>query len=565
MIHYDTPGISLPSPEPSPVALAAWLEELPLANTSHCLDALFSTLRGFNAQSKIRPANRYKLAAMIAPYVEMLAERTEGPLLEATMPHAPAIKSAQLSACLFWQTALAYGLACPRKPDPGAWWFRDEPGTGTAPHRSLRYWGLYLLRMAQLYQEPEPGFWPLVYGAYSHAAQAGLLEVSEEQPRHRTVNALFKRIVLFALGDSRRLRPRDMRTLYSLLGGSLVDHATLTHQPPSGHAPGQFLIDLRGDGPPTPCRAGQGADAGVCFLDTHWLIKQLIQDPPPDQAGPFDGHHYRHLKRVFAKSLCGTRFRKSTRVPTDKKCRLYLGLAEIIRHLSTPVEERDTAGSELPLAHIAPIDWTRRGRLALAPEEGDFSPRRVGGAERMPRDEEIVLEGWNPRSDSIWEPSATPPAKPDCSAPGELLNTGPTGYCVFVSEAEHPNLQIGMPVGLVEEEDQSMFLGTIRWLMREAAGLRFGLKLLAPRLEVVEVRAFGGISKGRGLLLPADPVLRADPELLVLPTAFEVNAELTIESERRPAQTYLGQICERTLSYTRMRLGHPHLARMESD
>lgn len=556
MTRYDKPEISLPLPEPTPVAVAQWLDELPLTNTGYCLDALFSILRGFNAQSKIRPANRFKLTVMIAPYVEMLAERTEGPLLEAAMPRAPAIKSAQSSAYLYWQTALAYDLACPRKPGLGAWWFHDEPDTGTAPHRSLRYWGLYLLRMAQLYKEPEPGFWSLVYGAYSHAAEAGLLDIGGERPHHRTVHALFKRIVLFALGDSGRLRPRDMRTVYSLLDG-LADCVSLTHAPPSSPDPGHFCIDPGRDGPPTPYQAGQGADPDAFFLNAAPLISRLIQDPLPDQAGPFDDPHYRHLKRVFAKSLCGARFRKSTRVPTDKKCRLYLGLAEIVRHLSTPLEEQDTAGSELPLAHIAPLDWTHRSRLELAPEEGDFPPRRVSGDERSLRDEEIVLEEWNSQSDPIWEPSAKPAIKADGSAQGDLLNTGPTGYCVFVSEAEHPNLQIGMPVGIVEE-GESMFLGTIRWLTREATGLKFGLKLLAPKLEVVEVRAYGGVSKGRGLLLPIDPVLRPDPELLVLPTAFEVSAELTIENEHRPVQMYLGRICERTMSYTRLRLGHPH-------
>ncbi|MGZ8217612.1 hypothetical protein [Methylomagnum sp.] len=567
MVRYDKPEIHLPLPDPAPAALAVWLAELPLANTGYCLDALFLTLRAFNARSNIRPANRFKLTAMLAPYVEMLAERTEGPLLEASMPHPPAVKRAELGAQLYRQTALAYDLACLRKPRLGAWWFRDEVDTSAAPYRSLRYWGLYLLRMAQLYKDPEPGFWPLVYGVYGHAEQAGLTDTGENPPPHRTVRDLFKRIVLFALGDSGRLRPRDMRNAYSLLGG-VAECVSLALQPPSNQTPGHFLIDPGRDGPPVPYQVGQGADSGVYFLDTTPLISRLIKDPPPDQAGPFDDPHYRHLKRVFAKGLCGARFRKSTRVPVDKKCRLYLGLPEIIRFLSRPAWEADDADSELPLAHLAPIDWTHRSRLELAPDEVDFSPRRVGRGERTLRREteveQIVLEDWVSPRDPIWEPAAPPSPKTDGAAQGDLLNTGPTGYCVFVDEAEHLNVQIGVPVGLVEE-GQSMFLGTVRWLVREPTGFRFGLKLLAPKVEVVEVRAFDGVSKGKGLLLPADPVLRPEPELLVLPTVFEVSTELSIGHEHRPARAYLGRIYERTLSFTRMRLSPSHAGPTEYD
>lgn len=557
MVRYNNPEILPPPPDPSPAALAAWLAELPLANTARCLDALLATLKHQSADDAISPAIRFKLTAMLAPYVDMLADRTDNPLLEVSMPRPTAIQTAELGAALYRETALAYALAYAPKPSPVSHWSHDEPGIDTAPARSLRYWGRYLLRRAQLYEHPEAGFWTSIYGVYRRAEQAGLVAVTDETPNHRTARGLFKRIILFALSDTGRLRPRDMRNVYGLLG-AMADHAVLAQHPRLREGPGHFQVDMDKDAPPTICPAKQVLRSSLYFLDVVALVERLVKDPPPDATSSFDAPQFRHLKRVLAKGLYVTKGRKSTRIPADHQCRLYIGLPDIIRALSAPVRDAGNPKSELPLSHLAPIDWTQRSRFKLEPLESDWRGR-AAKIERSLRDEateNIILEEWREAADPVWD---TPPAYPaaDNAVQGTLLNTGPSGYCVTVAEAAHPSIQIGVPVGIMEE-GEPLFLGTIRWLTREPEGLKFGLKLLAPKMEVVEIRAFGGGAKGKGLLLPADPVLRPEPELLVLPTVFDVSTQLTIKRRLRPEQAYLGDLRERTLSFSRLRLCAPH-------
>lgn len=337
--------------------------------------------------------------------------------------------------------------------------------------------------------------------------------------------------------------------------GELV---SLEQRPPPEREAGRFRVALDQAGPPVPCSDEHRQQPGDRFLGAGKLINRLLLAPATERDGPLDDDRHRHLKRVLAKNLCGFKSRKSTRVPLHKTCLLHIGLQEIIHVLSWPADPPAGAGGELPLANLTPLDWTKRSRFDLQAETDESRPA-LAFAEHGERSEafieHIILDEWSSLAEPVWEP-APAVAPVDSTGLGEVINTGPRGYCVFVDGAERLNVQVGVPVGLMEN-GPAMFLGTVRWLSREANGWRFGLKLLSPLAEVVEVFAFGGVSKGKGLLLPADPVLRDEPELLVLPAVFEVHTRLTIRRDHHPPQTYLGRIREQTMSFTRLRLVDP--------
>lgn len=557
MARIETPEPLIPLPDPAPAALREWLADLPFANTTYCLSALLRALRTFNASPHLKPSVRFELADGLESCVTMLVERTEKPLLSTSMPQLPTVRSAELGTALYREMAVAYSLACPAKRLLGNLWQREE--LCQASHRSLRHWGLYLLGMAQLYKEPEAGFWPSIYRVYRQAEEFGVIsrpvDDQDEPLACRTVRGAFKRILLFSLGGSGRFRPRDMRLVYGLLG-TLADTVSVELRPPSEREPSRFYFNLDEGRPPAACPDGYDKISPTDrFFGTGEVVSTLMRDPLPVKGNHFGDAHNRHIQTVLAKSLCGGKSRKSSRVQANHECGLFIGLSEIIEALSLP-GDGSAQHATMPLENISPIDWTKRSRFELMPVDSNDArhPRRE---DHLPRSgafsEQIVMDEWSYLS----EPAVLPPNPVSGfkgqAVNGALVNTSPHGYCVKIAGAGSIDLQIGVPVGIIEDGG-SLFLGTVRWLKREEAGVRFGIKLLSPSAEVVEIRLSDGTSKGKGLLLPADRILRQDPELVVLPRIFRVNSELLIEGKRQPPHPYLGQICEQTLSFTRMTL-----------
>lgn len=548
--------VPIPLPDPTPASLKGWLMELPFANTAYCLAALLRVVRAFNATPQLRPAVRFELADSLEPYVAMLVERTEKPLLSTSMPHLPIVRSAEQGVSLYWELATAYALACPAKSLLGSLWQREE--LCQASYRSLRHWGLYLLGMAQLYRLPGEGFWPSVYRVYRQAEEFGVisrpLDVSDEPSACRTVRGQFKRIMLFALGGGGRFRPRDMRHVYTLLG-ELADSVNLEQRPPDRDF-GRFQVCLDSEQPPLVCPEHIKPTPADRFFSTSDLVANLMGDPLPVMGSHGGDAHSRHLQSILARSLNGGRNRKSSRLKSDQACRLYIGLSEIIEAL-TPRVRADAVSTHMPISNLDPIDWTKRSPYDLMPADAHFR-RLYRGDQRLPENElyveQIVMDGWSHLND----PPVTPnPGNSSVAKSrvvgGMLVNTSPHGYCIMVAEIAQLELQIGVPVGIVEEEG-AMFLGTVRWLMREDGGIKFGVKLLSPSAEVVEIRLMDGSVKGKGLLLPADRFLRREPELVVMPRLFRVNSELSIEGKDKIPRAYFGQICEQTLAFSRMTL-----------
>ncbi|MGZ8218100.1 hypothetical protein [Methylomagnum sp.] len=545
MARIEKPEAPIPLPDATPNALREWLAELPFTNTAYCLAALLRALRTFNASVHLKPSIRFGMADVLEPYVSMLVERTEKPLLSTSMPQLPTVRSAELGAALYREMAVAYSLACPAKRLLGSLWQREE--LCQASYHSLRHWGQYLLSMAQLYKEPEAGFWPAVYRVYRQAEEFGVIsravDNQDEPPACKTVRGTFKRILLFALGGGGRFRPRDMRHVFGILG-TLADAVSLEQRLPPDREPGRFYFSLDDDRAPITCPDECKVNPADRFFGTGDLVSALLKDPLPVKGNHFGDAHNRHIQTVLAKSLCGGKNRKSSRLQTNHECGLFIGLSDIIDALSSTGGRGGAFHSDMPLDNLSPIDWTKRSRYELVPLE---SSKHDTFSER------IVLDEWNYLNDppaAAPDPALVPKGQ---ALSGALVNTSPHGYCVLITGAGCVDLQIGVPIGIVEDGG-SMFLGTVRWLRREETGVRFGIKLLSPNAEVVDIRLSDGTGKGKGLLLPADRILRHDPELVVPPRVFRVNSELLIEGRNQPPRPYLGQICEQTLSFTRMTL-----------
>jgi hypothetical protein len=107
-------------------------------------------------------------------------------------------------------------------------------------------------------------------------------------------------------------------------------------------------------------------------------------------------------------------------------------------------------------------------------------------------------------------------------------------------------IRVGDVVG-IRQGDSSWSVGLVRWFRIPAAGeVFFGLQLLAPQADAVQLRRLDNGRQWPGLLLLPNPVTRQAPMLLALPSSFgpDVAAEVrtaqgkhTIKVEKRLEST----------------------------
>jgi hypothetical protein len=551
------PKLAIALPGPTPPAVETWLGELPLANTGYCFDALLALLRALNAKPGLPAAIRLALADRIRPDVVMLAQRIEDQFLDAALPYPPDVAYAAWAGReLYRELGNLYSWSCPESRPLAALWRGGNQPCLTAAYRALQSWGLALLRTAQLYRAPDPAFWPDLYRVFREAEARRVLSIRFDDPEEplacRTPLGQFKRVLLFAMADAGRHRQRDMRTAYQLLG-ELADEADLDLTPVLDQRHARFCLDpsrphgpARLHPPVTPMPAER-------FLFIDRLLHHLLEKHPEQHDDLVGNATLRTRLRLYlAKSLFGAAHRRSERLPLRRECRLFVGFQDVL-HAVCPAARRASGNDPAPPRQPPP-------RLELVPldinawdncQPGERDPRNDAVIER------ILLDSWGCPQEDIWSEeeagNGLEPFLADEGAACEIVNIDPHGYCVLWRDQGGHHVQTGALIGLAEER-RFPHIGVVRWLMQGEDGLRLGIELLSPNAEPVQLWDGLGHVKGKGLLLPALPPLRSEPELLLPPSGFHGGALLQLAGKTVRACYRLGKIREATFCFTQFSL-----------
>lgn len=550
------PAIALPGP--TPPAVETWLGELPLANTGYCFDALLALLRALNAKSSLPAATRLALADRIRPDAVMLAQRIEDQFLDAPLPYPPEVAHAAWAGReLYRELGSLYSWSCPESHPLMALWRGGSQPCLTAAYRAFQHWGMALLRTAQLYQAPDPAFWPDLYRVYREAEARRVLSARFDDPEEpsacQTPLGQFKRVLLFAMADAGRHRQRDMQTAFHLLG-ELADDADLDLSPVLGEHHARFALDPRSPRGPARLHPPVTPTPAERFLFIDRLLQHLLEKRPEPSGNRATNAVLRTRLRLYlAKSLFGAAHRRSERLPLRRECRLFVGFQDVL-HAVSPATRRASGSdsppprpalSQLELVPLDLNDWDH-----YQPDERDLRNDAVI--------ERILLDSWGRPQEDIWNEegmgNGQEPFQADEGAAGEIVNIDPHGYCVLWRDQDgHHHVQTGALIGLAEARGLP-HIGVVRWLMQGGDGLRMGIELLSPNAEPVQLWDGLGHVKGKGLLLPALPPLRLAPELLLPPSGFHGGTVLQVAGKTARARYRLGKVREATFCFTQFSL-----------
>jgi hypothetical protein len=546
-------------------SVAAWLNELPLVNLDYSGDALLTMLQALNGLKSPSCADRFGMIERLRCTTYMLSR--QGAERQLQDPAFPLSGPLQRHADRGWRLPLELGKGYrlvavsgdfPTHPN------LDRELRALVIYRALEAYGESLLRLSEGYRAAQTGFWRDVYGLYqlAEALQLEKIRVGHEQSfGGATILDRFTQIVLFALCGSHRHRPGKMQVIYELLG-AFANTAQIHSTPQLNGQGALFFLELGTDVPPRHVRDLRGRPAvSRRFVFTHILMPALLKhcEDPRNRRLKSGVADKPSLKRVL-KALGALERRRFPRIADRGECSLLIGLDRLVGVLSKASASQEAAVSEDSIVQYKGIRWLKVPSYSLQkPEHGDSARSRSG--ERIPRNEFAIANALHERGaamapDEIWgQRNVTVPSSrtQTVGLSGRLINSSASGYCMLWTKNAMPGAKVGELVGLMLN-DASFHLGVIRWLHQDA-DLMFGVELLSPKAEVVEIRFSGEQGGGRmALFLPPNAGLQQPAALVVEPSCHECD-EVLVKGGPGLAKTYrLGRLLESTPSFQRFSL-----------
>lgn len=495
ILPTSTRGHSL-ALELKPKQVGAWLKRLPLSNPLEAAQQLTDYLAAAN-QRKIGHDVRARMVEALDAAVQETVTALREQYVHAPLPLAPRLRPVQEHAQrLLLELAMAYKLLIL------SW-------LGQAFHFSKKPLPRYLQRLLLCLQQVleisfethdnvPHGVWLDLHQAYNYALRSGLANaIPEGSKLMLSVEQIYKGILLMALADPYRFSQIELPWVKDIISrfGNLAE---IFAAEAAKEQAGIFVIEVNTDAPPTPLA--------------------------------WEQH------------------------PTDPRWDLMLNTTELVKHLAMLSSQiranEDPEKLGLPAVARDPEYAVMLRRLRL---NWGASTQRQALRRRHQRGKELEV-GFGLRSvyqligpvigerQLINAPGEPPPVEMWCTSVDDSMG----GLALRKSGTVTAQVRVGDLVG-VRLTNGSWSVGLVRWFRVPREGeLFFGIQLLAPKAQSVQIRRKDTGKQFPALLLPAVAALKQAAMLLVPPGSIETNTPIEVR-----ANTGLITVrVERRLEYT---------------
>ncbi len=501
------PRYVLPAREPArtisletkPKQVDAWLLRLPLSNPSEAAEELADYLATLN-RAEVSHDVRAKVIERLGPVVEDVAGSLREQYGSVPLPLPTKQRhNAELAQRLLLETADCYKTLTLEWLGKRFHLFGGDP----VPHYLQRTFLALQAVLEVCYETHEScphGLWVDLHQTYSYALRGGIKDVVPEGSKHMlSLEQIYLATLLLALADpyhfpqSELLWAKDIIARYANLAHLFpADEATKSHA-------GLFLIEVNTDTPPRPLAREQHP------MNPRWELLLNTTDLA------------KHLALVSS----------------------HLRGQEDIEKLGLPEAARDP--SYATMLRRLKLNWgaslqrmAQRRRHQNGREfEVSFGLKSVHALISPQAASDAIVYGSGNRE--------APSVRVNCKTVNDSM-----GGLALRHSGPGVQIRVGDVVGL-RQGNGSWSIGLVRWFRIPAAGeVYFGVQLLAPQADAVQLRRIDNGRQWPGLLLLPNPVTRQAPMLLSLPSAFapEVLAEVrtsggkhTIKVEKRLEST----------------------------
>lgn len=525
-ISFHTPAQDLLRPEAcpaEPAALAAWLDNLPVANIGETARHLFLYTSELT-RVPLHPDVRIALAELLRHRIHYATQALERHYLNqpVVLPPQPR-KVAQLAQSLQGLLARLYLIACNQVDEA-------SPATlATAVHRALTELGCLLMRSAQLYAEPPARTWLELHKLYQLAEQRGLVSAELEDVEHGGLRShirdAYLRAVLMGCAKTNQLRQADIGPLFTALG-QLARHAALGHKQEDS----TYFIEPRRDGPARYTAQLKGHwEADFIGIGTTDLLARLREGAAPELSESTR----EHLLRAFSPP----QKRNFTRIPIDSEIEVCAGLSALHYMLAG-----EHSFSEFLLS----------AQTAPKPKAPHTQPDPM-----LKRDvwDAIYAPGHNVQKVNVdhidYSRDTASAGNRSTEYTGQhhsqqvrMVNVSAGGCCLRWEEQVPSQIKAGEIVGIREQGHADWSIATIRWIRTtDEHHTLLGLELLSPTGIPVAARVFRTAGEHgefmRGIELPALPLLGQPPTLLLPRVPFRERQRIQLASPSQQVEAQL--------------------------
>jgi hypothetical protein len=560
--------------ELSEKGIAAWLNELPLANIDYSGQALLQLLRRLSQSTDLSCGESLALMELLRPTAYMLADRGVEMHLggDVAFPLSRlARRGANLGLLLCQECARVYRGIVENQDFFSAWALGEEE-RGKAIYRAMEAYCESLHKTLVFYMPVLRGFWHDVYGLYRLAEQRGMhrerVMAGTGDRAGDTIERRFKHILLFALANCQRHRPLEIRQIHAVTG-HFAHLADLEESAIRGSEQALFVLSLNTDSPPRPVFTGISREGQQTrYLFTRTLTKQALTYYSDPGNRRWSGIRLRRtmLKRMLH-ALGAPERRKSNRVALRSERVLTVGLDSLTRlpaggpgeprrapRLKRPGEPRrepDSGGMtvqvkgvtllNIPDYQLQEIDESSSRKDYFARYELAVARHLREGAGQVQPD-----EIWVDRGEATSKPGTEPGAPRAWT-----INFSARGYCLSWVSSDLSCLRVDELIG-VPAEDGGLNIGVIRWLSHDSnENLLLGVELLSPLATPVSIAVNDSFEEERrGLLLPVNKGLRKSSSLLTPPACFQVGEVIRLEVDGHGRDCRLEKLLETNFSFS---------------
>ena len=566
MVNINRIGLRIPDqlpPSGSPFflndkELAAWVEQLPIANVGETSKQIFRALREFNrtlVSSKRRLQSIEHFRKPISYIADNLGKHYMGngfPLSEK------AYKIAVLNRELHSGMATAYkavivDLLVDSQGKP------ERKLLVQAIYQGISYLSRVILQSVLVYDPYPKRIWRELHVMHRlasryHVESIPVEDLIEHQGRSITIDELYRRCILFSLASPYKMRQKDNLLIFD----TLLEWSHLAKIHSYDSAPEETTIIIRQDTDLAPSHETSIADAENKYLfkmDANDLIAQLRDQfsEHPEKKHPLQGigNLDTGLVRQLIKLWSKAQKRAFVRTKLNFELRIAVGLRSIHKLISVgsepgkPFENREEDGTWIETAFAEGHNLKISPHFSLMPIDGDsYNPRRGDFEEFGPNTRDF--DGLESMS-QIWDEEPSKLAEPTTNT-FKTINESAGGYCLDWSGEHIPRIQVGELIGVSDLMSANQFgVGMVRWMRRSPdERLQVGVQMIAPNAMAVTARTEQE-KKGEShdcLLLP-EVGTSGQPTSFICPSyPFKLGNELRINEGENLREIKLTRLLE---------------------
>lgn len=535
----------------NPREVAAWVQDLPIANVGETARKLYKAIYDFN-QLAMPNLNRLKVAELFVSPTIYITNNLEKFYGDSAFPLSEkARKVALLTRALNGELVIAFKAVLQDQINTGI----DKKSFAYAAHRALLFTLRVLRQSALTYRNYPKSLWRethLIY-FYCFANQADRLPIKESPDKESetsSVNDLYKRVLLFYLSDHYRLRQRDIQSVYTNLS-EWCSQARLTLQARMKNPKNQFLIHLKRNAPPVHLSLiDKEPNKDSIILDTGMLEESLQDLKNKAVLNNLTGLREIHgLSEPVIQHLhdawSSLPERRSSRTQLNFELHIAVGLTAIHALI---VEAKQHAGNQ-------PGDepsWPPASQFSNLGDASDLSDdldssfweHGLDNTSGIPQMEQLTIEQ-SSLSGSAEIPNWTRQARSHFTVACKTLNESAGGYCLNWKGTNIPRIKIGELVGIRSASKKERYsLAVTRWMKYEKGNIQLGVAIISPSCQAVEARLADEETSPMRKCLLLGGAKGGGPSLVIPPLAFRGQQKLAVYAEAGTVKVRLGKLVE---------------------